>query len=108
MDLADNEVDPLLLYQVTHAECKRRRSKEVESGHFRSWSEGCEPSNDDHVTKLPQCNTYYYNSKNIYFEQKLISMPPVDNRCHFRQLQQQYDLGKRNKIILVYIVRLFI
>jgi hypothetical protein len=76
MDLADSEEDPLLLYQVTHAGCKRRRRKEAEGGHFRSWSEGCEPSNDDHVTKLPQGNIYYYNSKNIYFEQKLISVPP--------------------------------
>jgi len=68
MDLADSEEDPLLLYQVTHAGCKRR--KEAEGGHFRSLSEECAPSNDDHVTNLPQGNSYNYNFKKIYFEKK--------------------------------------
>ena len=82
MDLDDSEEDPLLLYQVTSAGCKRRRSKEAEGGHFRSLSEGCEPSNDDYLTNLPQGNIYCYDSKNIYFEQKLISMstPPPPPR----------------------------
>jgi hypothetical protein len=77
MDLAGSEEDPLLLYQVTYTYtgCKRRRSKEAEGGHFRSLSEGYEPSNDDHVSNLPQGDIYFYNSKNIFFEQKPISMP---------------------------------
>jgi hypothetical protein len=108
MDPADSEEDPLLLYQVTYTGCKRRRSKEAEGGHFRSLSEGYELSNDDHVTNLPQGDIYFYNSKNIFFEQKPISVPPLIIPCHFRQLQQQYALGKRNKIIIVDIVRLLI
>ena len=75
MDLAERDGDALLLYQVTYAGCKQRRSKEVEGGHFRALSKGCEPSNDHHVTNLPQGSLYYYNPTNIYFEQKLISMP---------------------------------
>jgi hypothetical protein len=92
MDLADSEEDPLLLYQVTYAGCKRRRSKEVECGYFRALSKGCEPSNDDHVANFPQDNITYYNSENVYFEQKHILVSPT-MACHFRQLKQ-YDLGK--------------
>jgi len=85
MDLADSEEDPLPLYQVTYTGCKIRRSKEAEGGHYRSLSEGYEPSNDDHVTNLPQGDIYFYNSKNIFFEQKPISMPPppFDNTLSF-------------------------
>jgi hypothetical protein len=47
--------------------------------------EGFEPCNDDHITNLPPGNIHYYNSKNIYFEQKLIPTVffPIDNNVLF-------------------------